>query len=318
MSNAIVIKNLSKRYKDGIGVLALDNVSLSIPKGAFFGLIGANGAGKSTMINIIAGMVKKTSGTVQLDGYDLESDLLMFRRSVGIVPQELVFDPFFTVSDILYYYAGFYGVPKKERRVKEIMEMLGIDNKANVKPRGLSGGMKRRLLIAKAIIHSPPIVIFDEPTAGLDIESRHRLWECIENINKSGVTIMLTTHYMEEIERFCSTIAILDSGNIIVNCSKKALFEQFGTKSLTLELNKALSDNVFSRLAHYGIERVGDKMICIKSVDAGCNRDFSLTQIVKELDCEGLEVIDVNSLESNVEEIVMELINRNRQIGNSQ
>lgn len=313
---AIVVQDLYKRYinkknKKSDGVLALNNINLSIKKGSFFGLIGLNGAGKSTLINIIAGVVNKTSGTIVANGFDLDKDRIQFRRSFGIVSQELIFDPFFTVGQILDYYAGFYGVPKKERRVKEVAEQLGILDKINVKPRMLSGGMKRRLIIAKAIIHNPPIIVFDEPTAGLDIESKYKMWDCIYDINNRGATIVLTTHYMEEIEKFCNDIALIDHGNIIVNCKKDEISNKFRNKLLVLKLTKSLPSELRDKFLTYGadIEASDYSRLVVKSI-SGDNINFALTQIIKELNSIGIDVFDVETSETSLETIVLSMLNK--------
>ncbi|MFM5931819.1 MAG: ABC transporter ATP-binding protein, partial [Novosphingobium sp.] len=195
---AISIRNLSKVYAGG--KQALNDVSFDVPAGQIFGLLGPNGAGKSTLINILAGLVNKTSGHASIWGHDIDADPRNAKRSIGIVPQEVVFDPFFTPAEVLENQAGFYGVPKSARRTMELLAAVHLSDKANAYSRTLSGGMKRRLLIAKALVHTPPVIVLDEPTAGVDVELRRQLWELVSQLNADGVTVVLTTHYLEEAE----------------------------------------------------------------------------------------------------------------------
>lgn len=203
---AIRIDGLSKIYEGG--KQALDDVSLSVPRGMIYGLLGPNGAGKSTLINILSGMVRKTSGKASIWGFDIDEHPRNAKASIGIVPQEIVFDPFFTPLETLEIVAGLYGVPKGKRRSMELLRAVGLEDKANAYARTLSGGMKRRLLVAKAMVHSPPIIVLDEPTAGVDIELRQQLWDYVRQLNQQGVTVVLTTHYLEEAEELCDRIAI--------------------------------------------------------------------------------------------------------------
>jgi len=187
-------------------------VSLTIPRGAFFGLLGPNGAGKSTLINIMAGLVLKTSGRVEICGHSIDTALSAAKRSIGIVPQELMLDTFFTVRQALEITAGYYGVPKHARRTDEIIEAMGLADKADVPSRKLSGGMRRRLLVGKALVHRPEVLVLDEPTAGVDVELRRSLWAYVKRLNQAGTTILLTTHYLEEAEELCDQIAIINHG----------------------------------------------------------------------------------------------------------
>jgi len=198
---AISIQGLSKIYKGG--KQALTDVTLDVPRGQIFGLLGPNGAGKSTTINILAGLVTKTAGKASIWGFDIDEHPRNAKRSIGIVPQEIVFDPFFTPFEMLELYAGLYGVPKSERRSMELLRAVYLDEKANAYARSLSGGMKRRLLVAKALVHNPPVLVLDEPTAGVDVELRQQLWEYVRALNAGGTTVVLTTHYLEEAEQLC-------------------------------------------------------------------------------------------------------------------
>src|SRR3712207_1745203 len=198
---AISIRDLQKTYKGG--KRALEGVSLDVPRGQIFGLLGPNGAGKSTMINILAGLVNKTGGTASIWGFDIDRHPRNAKASIGIVPQEILFDPFFTPAETLEIQAGLYGVPKTERRTMELLRAVRLEDKAKAYSRTLSGGMKRRLLVAKAMVHSPPILVLDEPTAGVDVELRQQLWEFVRGLHAQGVTVVLTTHYLEEAEELC-------------------------------------------------------------------------------------------------------------------
>lgn len=234
---AISIKNLTKTYagtKKTPPKEALRGVSLDIPRGSFFGLLGPNGAGKSTLINIMAGLTIKSGGTVEICGYDIERDLRQARGSIGVVPQELVLDVFFTVREALELHAGYYGVPKAKRRTDEIIEAMGLADKAHVPPRRLSGGMRRRLLIAKALVHSPSVLVLDEPTAGVDVELRSQLWDYVRELNRRGTTVLLTTHYLEEAEELCDTIAIINHGSLMALESTREMMKRFDSKELVI------------------------------------------------------------------------------------
>ena len=236
-SPAIEIKGLTKTYratKKAEAKLALKGIDLTVPRGSIFGLLGPNGAGKSTMINIIAGLVTKTSGTVNICGYDIDTQTRQARASIGVVPQEISMDVYFTPLQALENQAGYYGVPKSERRSEEILEALGLSDKRNAYVRQLSGGMKRRLLIGKALVHNPPVLILDEPTAGVDIELRRQLWQYVEELHDRGTTIILTTHYLEEAESLCDQIAIIHNGEITANENKSTLLKRLDQKTLVI------------------------------------------------------------------------------------
>ncbi len=233
--NAVSIRDLRKTYidrKKNQRKEALLGISLDIPEGAFFGLLGPNGAGKSTLINIMAGLVNKTSGSVEICGFDIERNMRQARGALGVVPQELVLDTFFTVRQALEIHAGYYGVPKAKRRTQEILDALGLADKADVNARRLSGGMRRRLLIAKALVHSPRVLVLDEPTAGVDVELRTQLWNYVRELNRQGTTVLLTTHYLEEAEELCDTIGIINHGTLIASDRKANLMRAFDSKQL--------------------------------------------------------------------------------------
>jgi ABC-2 type transport system ATP-binding protein len=221
--------------------LALKGVDLAVPRGSVFGLLGPNGAGKSTFINILAGLVNKTSGSVKIWGIDADVKPRESRAALGIVPQEINMDPFFTPLETLDLMAGFYGVPKAERKGEEILEALGLGDKKNAYVRQLSGGMKRRLMVAKAMVHAPPILILDEPTAGVDVELRRQLWEYVRKLNAQGVTIVLTTHYLEEAQEMCDQIAIINKGEVIACEPTPKLLQRMNQKTLVVRPEQALS-----------------------------------------------------------------------------
>ena len=212
--------------------MALDNVNLEIPNGSLFGLLGLNGAGKSTIINILAGLCLKNSGTVKINNFNIDNQRKKASCQIGIVPQEINFDPFFTPKEILDVQAGLYGIKKKNRKTEEILEDLDLSSKANSYARGLSGGMKRRLMIAKALVHSPSILVLDEPTAGVDVTLRKQLWNYINKLKNKGTTILLTTHYIEEAERLCDRICIVDKGKVILSETKQKIMNKFKKKKL--------------------------------------------------------------------------------------
>jgi ABC-2 type transport system ATP-binding protein len=239
---AVAISGLSKTYRSRKGSkAALVDFSLEIPRGSFFGLLGPNGAGKSTMINIMAGLVSKSSGTVKIWDYDIEKDERNARLAIGVVPQELNLDPFFTPRELLEVQAGLYGVPKNERRTDEILEIVGLSDKANAYARALSGGMRRRLLIAKALVHTPPVIVLDEPTAGVDVGLRQHLWKYMRELNAMGTTILLTTHYLEEAEELCDRIAIIDHGRLVACDTTRNLLRQLDNKSVTFILSEPIA-----------------------------------------------------------------------------
>jgi ABC-2 type transport system ATP-binding protein len=241
---AIEAVGLDKTYaasKKQAAKHALKGVNLAIPRGSFFGLLGPNGAGKSTLINILGGLVIKSSGTARIWGVDIDQDPRNARGAIGIVPQELNMDPFFSPMESLEMQAGFYGVPKGERRSEEILKAVGLWDKKDAYARTLSGGMKRRLLVAKALVHSPPVLILDEPTAGVDVELRRQLWDYVRTLHAAGVTIVLTTHYLEEAQELCDTIAIINHGQVIACEPKTKLLMRLDHRTLVIQPQAALT-----------------------------------------------------------------------------
>ena len=241
--NILSVKNLEKIYtsKEATSTHALNNLNLDVKEGEIFGLLGPNGAGKTTFINILAGTVIKTSGQVNVWGFDLDKNPRQVRASVGIVPQEINLDPFFSPRKLLELQAGLYGIKKKDRITDTILKLVSLEKQANSYARSLSGGMKRRLLMAKALVHQPPIVFLDEPTAGVDVELRKKLWENVRSLNDRGVTIILTTHYLEEAEEMCDRIAILNKGNMIALDSTKNLLNKIQTKKVIIKTDKQIN-----------------------------------------------------------------------------
>src|SRR4028118_1777142 len=236
MPAAIRIEGLGKTYAGG--KRALDGVSLEIAQGEFFGLLGPNGAGKSTLINILAGLVTKSEGTAEIWGFDIDRHPRNAKLSIGVVPQEILFDPFFTPREALEIQAGLYGVPAKERRADALVAAMRLTDKATAYARTPAGGMKRRLLVAKAMVHSPPILVLDEPTAGVDIELRHELWDYVRQLNADGVTVVLTTHYLEEAEQLCDRIAIINNGRVIANEPTRELIAKAQEKAVVVTFDR--------------------------------------------------------------------------------
>jgi len=302
---AIKAEGLTKTYKpakSSVPVHALKAVDLTIPRGSVFGLLGPNGAGKSTFINILAGLVIKTSGSVNVWGFDIDANPRNAKASIGVVPQEIYFDPFFTPREMLELQAGMYGVAPKERRTEEILKALSLFDKADAYSRSLSGGMKRRLLVGKAMVHNPPILILDEPTAGVDIELRRGLWAYVRELNRQGVTIVLTTHYLEEAEELCTHIAIINKGEVAVSQKKADLMRQIDEKELIFTLQQKL-DEVPASLADLAPRLLDPHRLVFtysrKSVNSG--------DIIKRTAEAGLSIIDVTSKEAALEDIFLRL-----------
>ena len=244
--SVLSINNLNKVYfsKNSKKINALNNLNLEVNEGEIFGLLGPNGAGKTTFINILGGTVTKSSGKVNVWGFDLDVNPRQVRASIGIVPQEVNLDPFFSPKNLLELHAGLYGIKKKDRITDSILKLVSLENQANSYARSLSGGMKRRLLVAKALVHQPPIIFLDEPTAGVDVELRKKLWENVKSLNEKGVTIILTTHYLEEAEKMCDRIGILNNGNLVALDSTKNLLNRSKIKKVSFKTNKKVSLNI--------------------------------------------------------------------------
>lgn len=302
---AIAVERLSKVYR-GNGKAppkqALDDVTLAIPRGAFFGLLGPNGAGKSTLINILAGLVKKTSGSARVWGFDIERSERAARSSIGVVPQELNLDPFFTPRELLDVQAGMYGVPKAERRTDEILAAVGLADKADAYARTLSGGMRRRLLVAKAMVHSPPILVLDEPTAGVDIELRQQLWAYVKELNARGTTILLTTHYLEEAEQLCDRIAIINRGRLVACDTTGSLLRRLDSKALTITLDHDI-DAVPHALIPFSPELKPERRVVFRYKPS----ETPIDRILAALHEARLTVVDLSTEETDLEDIFLQL-----------
>jgi ABC-2 type transport system ATP-binding protein len=305
MTSAISIKALRKTYTEGKMRQykeALKGIDLEIPRGSFFGLLGPNGAGKSTLINIMAGLVIKTSGSVAICGHDIEKEMRGARRSIGVVPQELVLDTFFTVREALEIHAGYYGVPAGKRRTTQIIEAMGLGDKADSHPRRLSGGMRRRLLIAKALVHSPAVLVLDEPTAGVDVELRTQLWEYVKKLNREGTTILLTTHYIEEAEELCDQIAIINHGTVIANESKQTLMRRIDGKQLILKLAAPLRSMPLS-LEQLGATATPEGDISLSYKPSQANME----EILNKVRSSGIMIRDLVTHEADLEDVFRHL-----------
>jgi len=297
---AISIRGLSKIYKGG--KQALFDVDLDVPRGQIFGLLGPNGAGKSTTINIVAGLVNKSAGKVDIWGFDIDRDARNAKASIGIVPQEIVFDPFFTPRETLDNQAGFYGVPKNSRHTEDLLRAVHLFDKADAYSRSLSGGMKRRLLVAKAMVHSPPILVLDEPTAGVDVELRQQLWEYVRELNRNGVTIVLTTHYLEEAEELCDRIAIINHGKVIANEPTRTLVNMANEKAVSVTVDRDL-DKAPASVCFDKVELQGSRTLVITYAKDRVNAGEVLAAVQKE----GLGIVDVSTQEADLEDVFLNL-----------
>jgi len=301
---AIAVNNLSKVYKSSSDTdkLALDNISLAIKKGSIFGLLGPNGAGKSTFINILADLAKKTSGEIEVLNINHESNLIEAKRLMGIVPQELNIDPFFTPYELLEIQAGLYGIKKKDRKTMEILKMLALEDKAKAYARTLSGGMRRRLLIAKAMVHDPEILILDEPTAGVDVELRSNLWDNIHKLNQSGKTIIITTHYLHEAEELCNEIAIINEGKLIAHDTTVNIKSFLDKVTVIVDYN----DNSFdlSGLNELNVEiKIKDRQVQVNYKPSEVN--FNL--MLNALNSSGSQIINMKIIETKLEDVFLQL-----------
>ena len=302
---AIEINGLKKIYnfKKANAFEALKGINLNIPKQSIFGLLGANGAGKSTLINIIAGLVKKTEGKVSIWGNVIDNNERNAKLSIGVVPQELILDPFFTPRETLEYQSGYYGVPKKENCVDEILESVDLSDKADAYARSLSGGMRRRLMIGKAMVHRPPILILDEPTAGVDVALRQSLWKEIKKLNKAGVTIILTTHYLEEAEAMCDSLAIVNKGKIVAEGQTNEMLNKLDKKELIILLEEEDANNI--KLEDVDLEVLNNSLIKIAFKPSSINEGEIIEKIYKS----GAKIKSINSKEPDLEELFLELTN---------
>ena len=304
---AISVKNLNKIYgKNSLSKkVALDDINLNIPRGSIFGLLGPNGAGKSTFINILADLVKKTSGEVSVLGIDHEKDLKKVKSSMGIVPQELNIDPFFTPYELLEIQAGLYGVHRKDRNTNRILEMLALSDKSQAYARTLSGGMRRRLLIAKAMVHDPEILILDEPTAGVDVELRSNLWNNIILLKKKGKTIIITTHYLHEAEELCDYIGIIDKGKLVA-CDTKENIKSVINKKKIIIIYKPKNNFNISELKKMNLSIEYDENNIFINYNPN---DIEFDKILKQIQNSGVEIMDMKIKDSNLEDVFLKLTN---------
>ena len=295
------VQNLRKVYKGNDGnepVVALEKLDLQVKKGSFFGLLGPNGAGKSTLINILAGLVIKTSGAVKIRHIDQDINVREFKRSIGVVPQETNFDPFLTPYESLDIQAGLYGVRKSDRQINQILKKLGLEGKSSAYMRSLSGGMRRRLLIGKALVHAPEVVILDEPTAGVDIELREMLWNYMKDLNAKGTTIILTTHYLEEAEALCEKIAILNKGQLIACNDTSELLARVNLKVLNIKYNKMNIEKI--KLP----DKASLKENKNQKLSISYNRnEIKIDQILDSLRSQGLEIMDLSTEEADLADV---------------
>lgn len=308
MEHAIEVRNLQKTYAGGKKTppkVALKGIDLEVPRGAFFALLGPNGAGKSTLINILAGLVRKTAGSARICGFDIEADMRRARASLGVVPQELALDTFFTVRQALDIHAGYYGVPAAKRRTQDIIDAMGLSDKADIHSRRLSGGMRRRLLVAKALVHNPPVLILDEPTAGVDVELRTQLWEYVRGLNRAGTTVLLTTHYLEEAEELCDTIAVIHHGEVVACDKKTSLLRSFDSKQLVVTPAQRLGvlPASLAGLAA-ALDEEGRLIINYKP-----SRE-AIQDILDALRAGGVMIQDIITREANLEDIFIHLTRR--------
>ena len=302
---AIRIESLTKVYaaRGSPPKLALDDVSFDVPNGQIFGLLGPNGAGKSTLINILAGLVVKTAGRAVIWGFDIDQHPRNAKRSIGVVPQEIIFDPFFTPRETLEIQAGLYGIAKADRQTDALLAAMHLSEKANAYSRTLSGGMKRRLLVAKAMVHSPPILVLDEPTAGVDVELRRQLWDHVRALNQQGVTVVLTTHYLEEAEPLCDRIAIINHGKVIANEPTRELVAKAQEKAVVVTFDRDL--------AQLPANSCFDNIILIdeRTVEISYRKDrVNAGDVLGALAAEGLEIVDVSTRDPDLEDVFLSLV----------
>ena len=302
--NAIEAVKLTKTYAGGHGTApmhALKGIDLAIPRGSIFGLLGPNGAGKSTFINILAGLTKKTSGKVTVWGRDIDHRPRDARAAIGVVPQEIAADVFFTPRESLDVQAGMYGVPGPERRTDELLAALGLSDKANAYVRQLSGGMKRRLMVAKAMVHNPPVLILDEPTAGVDVELRRQLWDYVVGLNRQGVTILLTTHYLEEAEELCDLIAIMNHGRVVACEPKDQLLRRLDTRAVVLTPETPLAAAPALPPFETRLRPGGELAISFKTAEAG------VEEVLATARAAGIHFKDLRTEEPDLEDVFLSL-----------
>jgi len=308
--NQIVIKDLSKVYDNGFN--ALKKISLRVNQGEILAMLGPNGAGKTTLISIICGIVTPSSGTVTVDGFDIIKDYRETRSRIGMVPQELNLESFETVFDTVSYSRGLYGKSPKPEYIEKILKDLSLWDKKDQRLRQLSGGMKRRVLIAKALSHEPKILFLDEPTAGVDVELRREMWMVVDELRKTGVTIILTTHYIEEAEAIADRVAVINQGEIIVVDDKKQLIKKMGHKKLNIELQEKITE-IPKDLVKYNLEIDDEHMSLIYTYNVGAEKT-GITNLLQDLKDTGLKLRDLKTEQSNLEKIFVNLVKENNEI----
>jgi ABC-2 type transport system ATP-binding protein len=300
---AISFQSVSKTFASPRGSLtALDGVSFDIAEGEFFGLLGPNGAGKTTLISILAGLSRATSGQVRVRGHDVQADYAQARRQLGIVPQELVFDPFFTVREALRIQSGYFGVRRNEAWITELLESLGLADKANANMRQLSGGMKRRVLVAQALVHKPPVIVLDEPTAGVDVELRQTLWQFIARLNREGHTVLLTTHYLEEAEALCNRIAMLKAGRVVALERTSDLLKAASSNVLRFKIDSQLPAEFAAKA------RVTGRIVQLPAHDA-----LEIENYLAAIRQAGLRVEDVEIRKADLEDVFLDVMSAKHQ-----
>jgi len=302
--NALKVEKLTKIYskKTSNEIKALNNLNLEVKEGEIFGLLGPNGAGKTTFLNILAGTVIKNSGNVNVWGYDLDQNPRQVRSSIGIVPQEVNLDAFFSPRNLLELQAGLYGIPKKDRITDTILKLVSLEKQANSYARSLSGGMKRRLLIAKAMVHRPPILVLDEPTAGVDVELRQNLWSNVKDLNEQGVTIILTTHLMYEAEEMCNRIAILNKGNLVTLDTTENLLDRIKTKKIIFKVKKTIRIKPEDLNGIKFIYKTDNEITVSYE-----KKKHKIDEIISKIKNAGMEIYDISTDEGNLEDVFIDL-----------
>lgn len=304
-ANAVEVRGLEKIYKPsgkGLAKRALKGIDLEIPRGSLFGLLGPNGAGKSTLINILAGLVNKSGGTAAIWGYDIDRQTRQARSAIGVVPQELNIDPFFTPAELLDLQAGLYGVPKGERITEQLLDAVGLLDKKEAYARSLSGGMRRRLMVAKAMVHSPPVLVLDEPTAGVDVELRQQLWAQVRALNAAGTTVLLTTHYLEEAEELCDRIAIINHGAVVACDTTRNLLGRLDSKTLIVELTDPL-DGIPQPMGQFQVDLPHPHRLMVRYKPS----ETRLGDVLNVMNDCGLRITDLSTEETDLEDIFLQL-----------
>ena len=305
---ALTVENLTKVYSDSKNKKenkALNDLNFQVKQGEIFGLLGPNGAGKTTFLSILAGTVSKTNGSINVWGFDIDKNPRQVKASIGIVPQEVNLDAFFSPRKLLELQAGLYGVTKKDRITDLILKMVSLENKANAYSRSLSGGMKRRLLIAKAMVHQPPILILDEPTAGVDVELRNNLWNNVKELNKEGVTIILTTHYLFEAQEMCDRIAIIDKGNLVALDTTQKLLDRIQTKKINFKIKNIDKNKILK------MEGIQFKIDSNESISVTYEKNsLNFGEIINYLSQNNIKILDIVTEDGDLEDVFVQLTNR--------